>query len=509
MTTTAIPAPTTYSDRDYDSLVQRLYDLADSVLDGTRDPAEANELNIALQACAYVGDVLNYYQDMNAREARWAWMQLRRSAIALGKLINYTLDPATAASGQVRLTVTNAAALTGVVRPASTPVVVRTNEASPIRGEVQDAIAIDVGGGVTYVDVDWEHSLTQPTYIQASTGKAEQKVYIPYAPFLENSEVVSTTTQPTWTRVDNFLRSEPSDCHYRLQVDHLDHALITFGSGKRGAIPVGDIRVGSKIGGGTAGNLAAGALIRCDASFVDEAGHPAYIEVTQAADTAGGNPREEVESAKVNGPESLRAPATTIAREDYEINAKRVPSIGRALMLTREQLATIDENRGRLYCMTKDGAAPSFADLAAVATMITVTYPKPPTFKVDVLACEFYGITVRAVVYLAEGALPSTVKAAVTANLAAYLAPSLASGAPNPSVGFGFEYKDADGNPTGEIPWSHFVTIIEQTTGIRKVGTGATDVVLNGLRSDVATPLHEFPKLATVELIDGDTGTAL
>ena len=133
MTTTAIPAPTTYSDRDYDSLVQRLYDLADSVLDGTRDPAEANELNIALQACAYVGDVLNYYQDMNAREARWAWMQLRRSAIALGKLINYTLDPATAASGQVRLTVTNAAALTGVVRPASTPVVVRTNEASPIR----------------------------------------------------------------------------------------------------------------------------------------------------------------------------------------------------------------------------------------------------------------------------------------------------------------------------------------------------------------------------------------
>jgi hypothetical protein len=506
-----IPAPTSYSDKDYDALVERLYDVARSVFPTWSDEAIANFGNVLLQSFAFVGDVLHYYQDQQAREGRWAWLQLRRSAIALAKLIDYTLDGATAATGDVLLTVTNASALTGTVTsvPSGKPVVVRTDDATnPVKGELQGTVAIDLSLGTTQT-LPWEHSLTQPDYLQASSGQPDQVVFLPFGPFLDLSEIVSTLTQPTWTRVDSFLRSGPADCHYRVAVDHLDHASIIFGNGIAGAIPVGDIRTRYKIGGGLNGNLPEAHLKRCDASFQDSTGRPAYVEVTNPALTSGGYPREEVEAARYNAPESLRALTRTVAREDYEINAKRVPEIGRALMLTSNEDPGIAENRGILYCMTKAGEVPSPSVLAAVQAMVTATYPKTVTFQVEVRGVVFHTINVKAVIWLQEGAVPSTVKAAVGANLADYLAPMLSNGGPNPSVGFGFEYKDADGNPTGEIPGSHFFDIVNDSAGVRKVGMGATEFQLNGVRDDVVVPLWKFPRLGTVTLINGDTGGAL
>lgn len=509
---TLLPAPTSYSDKDFDALIARLYDVARSVFPTWSDDAVANFGNVVLQSFAFVGDVLHYTQDMQAREARWKWLQLRRSAIALAKLIDYRLDGATAATGDVRLRVTNASALSGIVTsvPGGKPVVVRTDDATnPVKGELQGTVSINLGLGVTEQTLPWEHSLTQPDYLQASSGQADQVVFLPFGPFLDESEIVSTLTQPLWTRVDSFLRSGPADCHYRVEVDHLDHASLIFGNGVAGAVPVGDIRTRYKIGGGLDGDLPEGALKRCDASFSDSTGRPAYVEVTNLAKTSGGYPREEVEAARVNAPESLRTLTRTVAREDYEINAKRVPEIGRALMLTSNEDPGIAENRGILYCMTKEGEVPSSTVLAAVQAMVTATYPKTVTFQVEVRGVVFHTVDVRAVVWLAEGAVPSTVKAATEGNLADYLAPMLSNGGPNPSVGFGFEYKDADGNATGEIPGSHFFNIVNDTLGVRKVGMGATEFQLNGVRDDVVVPLWKFPKLGTVTIINGDTGGAL
>ncbi|MBU1082458.1 MAG: baseplate J/gp47 family protein, partial [Spirochaetes bacterium] len=496
-----IPTPTSYSDKDFDMLVARLHDVIRSVHPSWTDEARASFANVILQSFAFVGDVQHYYQDQNAREARWAWMKLRRSAIALGKMIDYTLDGATAASGDVTVRVTNASALTGIVTqfPVGKPVVVRTEDpTNPIRGELQSAVSINVGIGETEVTVPWRHALTQPVYTVAASGKQGQQIYLPFGPFLDGSEVVSTPTQPVWTRVNDFLRSGSADCHYRVQVDHLDRATIIFGDGLAGAMPLRNISVAYETGGGIDGNLPVGALKRCDGSFIDGAGHPAYVEVVNAAATSGGYPREEVSAARYNGPESLRALTRTVAREDYEIHAKTVPEIGRACMLTSNEVAGIGENRGELYCMTKDGEVPSSSVLAAVKTACQVTLPSTITFQLEVRGVIFHKIDVYAVIWLTEGSLPSTVKAAIQANLAAYLEPMLANGGPNPAVGFGYEYQDVNGLPTGEIPWSHFINIIIDSVGVRKVGAGATDFTLNGERDDVSVPLWKFPQLGTV-----------
>lgn len=505
-----LPPPAAYSDKDFDTLVERLHDVARSVFPTWSDDAVANFGNVLLQSFAYVGDVLHYYQDKQAREGRWAWLQLRRSAIAIAKLIDYSLDGATAASGDIRLRVTNASALTGIVTSVGwKPVVVRSEDATmPVKGELQAPVSIDLSLG-TEVTLPWEHSLTQPTFIQASSGKPGQQVYLPFGPFLDGSEIVATLTQPVWTRVESFIRSGPADTHYRVQVDHLDRATIIFGNGSRGAIPIGNIETDYKIGGGLSGNLPEEALKRCDASFIDSVGRPAYVEVTNLLPTSGGYPREEVEAARVNAPESLRLRTRTVAREDYEIGAKQVPEVGRALMLTSNEEAGIAENRGILYVMTKDGGIPSSAVLADVETMVTATYPRTITFQLDVRPVVFYKIDIHAVIWLAEGAAASTVKAAILAALADYLAPMLSNGGPNPGIGFGYEYQDAAGQPTGEIPWSHFFNVVNDVTGVRKVGAGAGDFTLNGVRDDVVLPLWTFPQLGTVTVINGDTGGAL
>jgi hypothetical protein len=82
-------------------------------------------------------------------------------------------------------------------------------------------------------------------------------------------------------------------------------------------------------------------------------------------------------------------------------------------------------------------------------------------------------------------------------------------GTPNPLVDFGFNIKDADGNPVGEIAWSDVFNVIRDTPGVRKIGDRTGDLTLNGLPADVKLNVREFPVLRTVTLVNGDTGELL
>ncbi len=81
-------------------------------------------------------------------------------------------------------------------------------------------------------------------------------------------------------------------------------------------------------------------------------------------------------------------------------------------------------------------------------------------------------------------------------------------GTPNPLVDFGFNIKDAEGNPVGEIAWSDVFNVIRDTPGVRKIGDARLDLKLNGLPADVRLNVREFPVLGTVTLVNGDTGGA-
>lgn len=509
MAQSTLPANIDYSDRDFDSLRARIFNLIQSVFPSWSDDAVANFGNILLEGFCFVGDVLNYYQDSQAREGRIAYTQFRKNMIALTKLINYTLPGAAAATADVTLTITNPEQLTGIVVPSSTPVVLSTKAITdPIRGEIQDDIIFDLSAGETEKTFSWEHSITQDPFVVASSGKADQRILMPFGPFLQDTDSVETPTQSPWTRVDSFLSSGPNDFHYRIQVDQNERAEFRFGDGKRGAIPVGDISMGYKTGGGITGNVELDTLKKLETSFVDSEGTTAYLTATNAAAAEGGTPRQTVNGAREQAPASLRVQTRTVAREDYEINAKRVTGVGRALYLTSDQLSSISENRGKLFIIPTTGGTPSQALMDAVYEMCTVTYPNTVTHQFEVMAAVYHKVHVKATIYLQPKQVASTVKAAVIAALEDFFEPMMADLTENPNVDFGWNYKDEDNNAVPEVAWSDVFNIVRDLkTYIRKIDPNAC--TLNGIVGDTQFSAWKFPALGDVTIINGETGTEI
>jgi len=511
---TLLPVHEDYSNgKDFASLDARVDSLIESLWPTWTNKAKASWRNILKSLNPWCLDFLTFYADKQSREGRIAFTQLRKNMVALCKLIDYMLDPASVAGADVTLTVLNPSTVTGHVRvnpPGATVIIGTEDPVAPIRGEVQDVIDIDVGGGITSQIVSWRHAIWKPVYVQASTGLPNQFVRLPFGPFVAGTGIVSTLTQGAFTRVDNFLLSGPTDKHYREEIDHNDLGTFYFGDGTNGVIPIGDIRSEYENGGGITGNVDSGKLKKIEGSFIDDAGHTVYLSATNAADAAGGFPREEVDGARVNAPASLRAMTRCVAREDFEIVAMLVSWVGRALMLTSNEYPEgIDENHGILFCLPKGGGVPSSSQLAEVETKCTVEYPHTVTFQLDVQAVVYHVLNFVIWAWPKEGTSPTTMKANIVANLEDFVEPMLASGAPNTSVGFGFEYKDEDGEPTGEIPLSDLFDIVRDTVGVRKIGAASDQFTINGMHTDVAISLYKFPSLGTVTVIDGRTGTEI
>jgi len=508
---TLLPPSYDYTDKDFASIRDRTFNLIRSVFTDWSDEAVANFGNVLVESFAWIMDVITFYQDQQAREGRIAFVQLRRNMIALCKLIGYELPPATAATTDVTMTITNASALSGVVTPGATPVVVQTQKVTdPIKGEIQGPISFDLSLGETSKIFPWENSITQTPYVVASNGRADIEILLPFGPFLWGSEQVSTPTQPVWTRVDSFYNSGQTDLHYRVQIDQNDRATVIFGDGQNGTIPVGNITTAYKTGGGIYGNVESNSLIKVIGTFTDSFGNTAYMECTNVYAAQDGTPREEVDAARVNAPESIRAINRTVAREDFEINAKRADGVGRALMLTSNEDSVIGENRGKLFIVPTSGGVPSSLLLQQVEDILTLPppdgYPHTLTFQLEVLAAVYETVDVNCTIWLREGFVPSEVKASIADNLEDYFEPMLASGEANPNVDFGYYYKDSTGAPAGAIPWSDVFNVIRDTTGVRKL---EHTLQLNGVTDDVQINNWGFPAMGALVVINGDTAGAI
>ena len=511
MTTTILPTSYDYTDKDFLAIRKRVFDLIRSVYPDWSDEAVANFGNLLVESFAWISDVLTFYQDQQAREGRIAFVQLRRNMIALAKLVGYELSSAEAATADVTLTITNASSLTGTVTPAATPVVVQTLEVTdPIKGELQGTVSFDLSLGETSKTFTWEHSQIQTPYVVASNNRPDQEIILPFGPFLDTSEQPSTPTQGNFTRVDSFFNSGPTDAHYRVQIDQNDRATIIFGDGKNGAIPVGNITTRYKTGGGIFGNVEANALRKVVGKFVDSVGTEAFITSTNSNAAEGGVPREEVNAARVNAPLSTRVLNRTVAREDFEINAQRLPGVGRCLMLTSNEDPVIGENRGKLFVVPATGGVPSESLLQEVRDILTLPppdgYPHTLTFQLEVLAAVYENIDVECTIWLEEGFVPAAVKQSISDNLDDYFDPMLASGEPNPNVDFGYYYQDSEGVPSGEIPWSDVFNVIRDTTGVRKL---EHTLKLNGVTNDVPISNWEFPAKGLLTVINGATAGAI
>jgi predicted phage baseplate assembly protein len=298
--------------------------------------------------------------------------------------------------------------------------------------------------------------------------------------------------------VESLLESSATDRHAVVSVDESDRARVRFGNGLNGKIPEGSITLSYKTGGGDTGNVDINTITRADQDYPPEA----ILSVTNPAKASGGAPRQTVESIREEVPRSTRALTRSVAREDFEIHAGKVPGVARSVMLTSNERPAIAENQGQLVVVPEGGGAPSSALKASVLTQVTVTFPHTLTFIVEIIDPTYVAVDVQATVHLFDAANPVTVDAAIRSALTDFFAIRAADGSLNTAIDFGF-------NLGGELPFSDVQNVVRDINGIRKMGDGPADFLLNELAKDVALESFEFPQLGTIILIDGATGSPL
>ena len=497
-----LPPSVDYTDKDFDALRARLVALVRSVFPDWSDFSVASFGNLLLEMYAFVGDVVTFYLDNQARESRLATATQRKNVIALARMLGYKLHGARAATAEVTFALARPPSA-DVTIPAGT--VVRTREVTePVRFQLLSDVVIAAGADPPEATGTVENSETH-TQLFDARGLADLDIVLDHTPYLDGSARVSAAGGAYEER-DSLLGSGPNDRHFMVLVDQNDRATLRFGNGRLGAPPTGTVHVTYKTGGGSAGNVEAGSLAVVEGVFTDAHGRSVQVSVTNPEPASGGADRQTVASAKLLAPESLRTLTRTVTREDFEINARRVPGVARALMLTSNEDPAIDENAGILFVVPEGGGMPTPALKNQVLRQVTEVYPCTLTFQVSVQDPVYRTIDVEARIYLRQGHAPAAVRDRVKANLEAMFRVSRPDGTPNPLVDFGFNIKDAHGNPVGEIAWSDVFNVVRDTEGVRKIGDRHGDLKLNGLPADVKLGIREFPVLGTVTLIDGDTG---
>jgi hypothetical protein len=498
-TTPLLPPNVRYLERDFDSLRARLIELVESVFPDWTEHEVASFGDILLELFAFVGDVLGFYLDALVRETRIVTATQRRSLIALARLVGYRLPGAQAATATVTFDLD--APMTGDVLVAAGRVLRTQTITSPILFQLLADVTIPAG--TTHGEGTAEHSQNQSTTVD-SRSMTGTDVVLDRTPYLDGS-AQPTAGNGAYVEQTTLLSSGPNDRHFVVLVDQNDRATIRFGDGRNGAPPTGTIQIPYKTGGGDAGNVDPNTIRVMDGSITDSIGRPAHLTITNPKRASGGIERQTVAAAKALIPQTLRAPERTVGREDFEIHAKELPSVARALMLTSDEDPTIEENTGILYIVPAGGGLPTPALKSAALRQVTDVYPCTLTFSPSAQDPVYLVVNVDARVFLAPGtsaAAGQAVGAAVRARLSNFFRITNADGTPNLSIDFGF-YLALRG-VAAEVAWSDVFDLIVKTSGIRKIEP--YDLKLNGLPSDVKIAPREFPTLGTVRLVDAMSG---
>jgi hypothetical protein len=327
----------------------------------------------------------------------------------------------------------------------------------------------------------------------------------------------------SFTRVEDFALSGPTDAHYMETVDDDGICTIRFGNGVQGRLASGSINTAYETGGGATGKVEAGQLTIVDGSFVDSYGNSVRLTAYNALASDGGDERETVAAARLLAPATTRTHGVTCSLDDFVINSLRVAGVARALALNSEADGSIPEGGIRVYLIPTDGGQPSAQLVEAVETIMGAEAPVDPEAEwyphtmdqtLEVSPVTVYKtVSVRAVVWLRPVPAGSNLtahrvaaRAEIETALEDLLAPLLPDGSPNPYVDFGYNYRDVENQPAGEVALSDVFNALRDASRVRKVGAGMDDFTVNGEHEDVAILNHEFPTFGTVTLIDGDTG---
>lgn len=501
------PVGNDYTTRDKAGYFDRAVRAAKPVFPNWTSQEAADFMTFFLESAATFAGFASYYANRNHREAHLVTCTDRTNAVRHALSRNYT--PRRRTASQVGLVFTLDQAMPGNV-PFEQAQTVRSKS-------ITNAVAVQLLADMTITagnltgTVTAENSERHPeTYFP--TTQPNQQVPLSFGPFIAFDSFADGASS-SWTEVRSWKDSGANDFHYRLLLDTDMNATIEFGDGVRGKMPVGQVDMVYRSGGGEV-PIAAGAMTVPEFSVSDDLGNTALFTVNNPLAGTTGLEEETVAELQENVPEANRVGVSTVAWEDYGINAKQVDGVARAVLLTADQDSTMPENTGYLYLVARgsryydDGpyqpATPTAAQKTAVEQYITTTKPKTVTFRVYVLDPIWEQIDITARVKLTTGASPADVDTAIRRNLQDFFAALDSDGTENTQIDFGFNYRDVDDALDNELAWSDMFNAVRDATGVRAVDRDTFTPI-----DDVPIPINSFPTLGTVTLINDATGLAL
>ena len=173
-----------YTDKDFDALRARLFNLVRSAHPEWTDTQAATFGNILLESFCFIGDVLTYYQDKQARESRLTTAQLRSSMLAHSKLLSYRPKGAQAATTELTLTLAEVPVGNVVINAGDR---FRTQKVTdPVTFQALSAVTIPAGADPPTIVFDVEHSSNSEQIFQ-STALPNQELLLGDTPFLDGS----------------------------------------------------------------------------------------------------------------------------------------------------------------------------------------------------------------------------------------------------------------------------------------------------------------------------------
>jgi Baseplate J-like protein len=416
-------APIDYTNIGYDALRAAMLGLARERLPEWTDLSEGDLGVLLVELFAYAADLTMYYQTRIASNLLPETADEPDALVQLLRFIGYELLPPAPATVDLEVAF-DASVTLPVVIPARTAFAVAAPGGQQLTFETEADTTIDrlppagADGLRRFFPLPVvEGSTVTEDSLAVSDGSPNQLYPLRQRPVIRGSISV-TIAEPggdtRWVEVPTLASSTAADRHLVSQRDAAGAATIRFGDGINGMVPPRGaaaspvvIRATYRVGGGRAGNVAAGLQFAPTLPLIKDATNP--------GPAAGGTPGEDLQRARSFAPRLYRTQDRAVTRDDHIDVALQVPGVGKV------RAAATNWNDVVVYVAPAGQVGPPsellrqdllahFERYRMATEQITIVGPVP--------ADIYLGAVVRAQPYFSRAAVQRAVEDAVGAYLA-------------------------------------------------------------------------------------------
>ena len=359
-----------YTSKDYESFRNDMIKQLRVKMPEYTDLRQSDAGIVILELLAQGLDIISYYQDVIANEAFLVTEEQRSNALKWCQILGYIpKSPTPAEFNQVFVLIGKQNANT--VIPAGT--VVKTvgtlTEPSVYFETVEDLIIPpgklgdekDDSGNYLYTVRVVQGVSILDELVGSPNGAPDQSFKLSYTPVILDSISLIVNEgggYKEWNRVDNFIDSSSTSTDYTAFINENDEAVITFGDGTFGKIPLesdNSISCSYRIGGGTQGNVGANKICLIESNL-------ALVSKTFNPDTAivEGTDKETLSEIKKNAPNAYRVKWGALTTNDFaDIILMNFPEVSKAVAYKN----STNPRDLDIYLIMKNGSIDATEDL--------------------------------------------------------------------------------------------------------------------------------------------------